>query len=218
MRVISSWSGGKESCLSCWKAIQKGYGVSFILNFISEEFKRVSFHGVEAGLIQKQVSGTGISLVQKETTPDGYENEFKDAVAELIPSGIEGMVFGDIYLQEHRDWVERVCSDLSIEAIEPLWGRKPENVFREFLQEGFNAVVVCVNPKFIDKSWVGKELNLEFLDYLLENGIEPCGENGEYHTLVTAGPLFEKKIEIQRSEIVEINNYFFLDIQDCGVI
>ncbi len=218
MRVISSWSGGKESCLSCWRAIQKGYEVSFILNFISEEFKRVSFHGVEAGVIKEQVSNTGIPLTQKETTPDGYENEFKGAVSELTPSGIKGMVFGDIYLQEHRDWVERVCSDLGIEAIEPLWGMKPENVFREFLQEGFKAVLVCVNPKFIDKSWVGKEVNLEFLAYLLENGIDPCGENGEYHTLVTAGPLFERKIEITRGETVEINNYFFLDIQKYEVI
>jgi len=128
------------------------------------------------------------------------------------------MVFGDIYLQEHRDWVERVCDKLGIRAIEPLWGMKPESVFIDFLKAGFNAVIVCVNPKFVDRRWVGRQLDMDFLNYLKENEIDPCGENGEYHTLVTNGPLFGKSIKILESRSVEINNYWFLDILEYELI
>jgi len=119
---IVSWSGGKDSCLALYKAIQKGYKVSYILNFISKEFKRVSFHGTEAKLIKLQSEALEIPLLQKETTPDGYEKEFKEAVRGLIPKGIKGIIFGDVYLEEHKKWAERVCNELGIEAVEPLWG------------------------------------------------------------------------------------------------
>ncbi|MBA7712854.1 hypothetical protein ES703_121844 [subsurface metagenome] len=128
MSYISSWSGGKDSCFACYKAIREGYNVSHLLNFISKEYKRVSFHGTEAKLIQLQAEAMGIPLLQKETTWNGYEQEFKDAVKSLIPNGVKGIVFGDIYLQEHKDWVERVCRELGIEAIESLWGQDPERV------------------------------------------------------------------------------------------
>ena len=117
-----SWSGGKDSCSALYEARQKGYEISHLVNFISREFRRVSFHGTEARLIQLQSQAIGIPLLQKETTRDGYEQEFKEAIRSLLPKGIKGMVFGDIYLPEHKGWVERVCSEVGIRAIEPLWG------------------------------------------------------------------------------------------------
>lgn len=111
LAVISSWSGGKDSCLACYKAIQEGYEVKFLLNFISKEYKRCCFHGIEARLLKLQAELIGIPLIQKEVGPDmkEYEKEFKKAVEELKLKGIKGMVFGDVYLEEHRSWVERVC-------------------------------------------------------------------------------------------------------------
>ena len=117
MSYIASWSGGKDSCSALYEAIGRGYEISHLVNFISQEFQRVSFHGTEAKLIQLQSQAISIPLLQKKTTPDGYEEEFKEAIRSLVPSGIKGVVFGDIYLEEHKKWVERVCGELGLRAV-----------------------------------------------------------------------------------------------------
>jgi len=211
MSYISSWSGGKDSCFACYQAICEGYNVSHLLNFISKEYKRVSFHGTEAKLIQLQAEAIGIPLLQKETTRNGYEQEFKDAVKSLTPDGVKGMVFGDIYLQEHKDWVERVCRELGIEAIEPLWGQDPERVLLEFIDAGFEATIVSAKSALFDDKWIGRKVDREFLSHLKDNNIDLCGENGEYHTFVTNGPMFQKKIKITKSQSIARDGYWFLD-------
>jgi len=211
MSYIGSWSGGKDSCLACYRAICMGYNVSFLLNFISKKYKRVSFHGTEAKLIHLQSEASGIPLLQKETTERGYEQEFKEAVQSLIPKGIKGMIFGDIYLQEHREWVERVCRELGIGAVEPLWGEEPEKVLFDFMKSGFEAIVVSGKSELFDRRWIGHKIDKKFLQYLKEKGIDICGENGEYHTVVVNGPMFKKKIRIAKSRPTARNGYWFLD-------
>lgn len=208
---IASWSGGKDSCFACYLALGQGYKISHLVNFISQEFKRVSFHGTEARLIQLQSQAIGIPLLQKETTRDGYELEFKQAVRSLLPSGIEGMVFGDIYLQEHKDWVERVCGDLGIEAVEPLWNKSTEKIFTDFIDAGFEAIIVSAQAKLIDADWIGRRVDRSFMEYLKAKNIDLCGENGEYHTLVVNGPLFKRRIEVTESKTINRDNYWFLD-------
>jgi len=211
MAYIASWSSGKDSCFACYRTILSGHDISYLVNFISKEYKRVSFHGTEAELIQLQSEAIGVPLLQKETTWDGYESEFKDAVRSLIPNGVQGMVFGDIYLQEHKDWTERVCKELGIKAIEPLWGKDPEKILIEFVDAGFEAIIVSAKSDLIEKKWIGRKVDREFLRYLKNNNIDLCGENGEYHTFVTNGPLFKKKIEITKSKTITRNGYWFLD-------
>ena len=211
MSYISSWSGGKDSCFACYKAICEGYNVSHLLNFISKEYKRVSFHGTETKLIQLQAEAIGIPLLQKETTWNGYEQEFKDAVKSLIPDGVTGMIFGDIYLEEHKDWVERVCGELGIEAIEPLWGQDPERSLLDFIDAGFEATIVSAKSDLLDDKWMGQKLDRGFLSHLKDNNIDLCGENGEYHTFVTDGPMFKKKIKITKSQPIMRDGYWFLD-------
>jgi uncharacterized protein (TIGR00290 family) len=211
MPYIASWSGGKDSCFAFYQAILNGYDISYLVNFISKEYKRVSFHGTEAKLIQLQSEAIRIPLLQKETTWNGYENEFKEAVKSLIPNGVQGTVFGDIYLQEHRDWVERVCGELGIEAMEPLWGKEPEKILHDFMDAGFEAIIVSAKSDLIDEEWIGRKIDREFLRYLKDNNIDLCGENGEYHTFVTDGPLFKKKIEITKSKTITRDGYWFLD-------
>jgi uncharacterized protein (TIGR00290 family) len=216
---ISSWSGGKDSCFACYKALQTGYKVTHLVNFISKEYKRVSFHGIESGLIKIQSELAGIPLYQKETTPDNYENEFKDAVNCLAHHGIKGMVFGDLYLEEHRQWVERVCKELGLEAIEPLWERNTEELMQDFINNGFQAVVVSGQERFIDREWIGKTINRDFMEYLKSKpDVDICGENGEYHTFVVSGPLFRGRIEITEKEVISRNGYWFLDIKDFRVV
>jgi uncharacterized protein (TIGR00290 family) len=208
---VASWSGGKESCFACYEAIRQGYAVSHLVNFISQEHRRVRFHGTEARLIQLQAEAAGLELVQNETAAGDYEQKFKDTVRRLVSGGVEGMVFGDLYLQEHRDWVEGVCGELDIEAVEPLWGRNLEKYLLEFVDAGFEAVVIAAKAKLIGREWIGRRLDRAFLDFLKGRGIDLCGENGEYHTLVVAGPLFKRSIAVTKSEVIERDGYWFLD-------
>lgn len=211
MSYIASWSGGKDSCLACYKAILSGYDIRYLVNFVSREYGRVSFHGTETRLIQLQAESIGTRLCQKETTKGCYEREFKKAIRSLIPDGIEGMVFGDIYMQEHRDWTERVCAEVGIEAVEPLWGRDTEDVLSEFIDAGFQAVIIGAQARVIDAEWIGRKVDRNFIEYLKNKNICPCGEKGEYHTLVINGPIFNKKIEIIEARTIARDNHWFLD-------
>jgi len=218
MNVISSWSGGKDSCLACYKAIQNGYQVRYLLNFISKEYKRCCFHGIEADLLNLQAELIGIPLIQKEVSADmeKYEEEFKAAVSETKLKGIQGMVFGDVYLEEHKSWVERVCKDLEILPIEPLWNNSPFEVVEEFIDLGFKAIVVSCKADILDKDFIGRGVDMDFIQELRRRNICPCGENGEFHTLVIDGPIFKRRIEILESEPILKEGFWrhwFLDIR-----
>jgi uncharacterized protein (TIGR00290 family) len=180
----------------------------------------VSFHGVDARLIQAQASLLGIPLLQKETTPDRYAEEFKEGVRALSQGDdIIGMVFGDIYLDEHLAWVEGVCRDIGIKAVEPLWGRNTSELIREFVNAGFRSVIIAGKADCIDREWIGREIDADFLEYIFSQPhVDPCGERGEYHTLVVGGPLFSGSIEITGSEVVEHSGYRFLDVKAYQVI
>lgn len=211
MSYIASWSGGKDSCLACYKAMLSGYDIRYLVNFVSKEYGRVSFHGTETRLIQLQAESIGARLRQQETTRDGYEQEFKETVRSLVPDGIEGMVFGDIYLDQHKDWTERVCAEVGIEAVEPLWGRDTEDILSDFIDAGFQAVIIGAQSEVIDAEWLGRQVDRDFVEYLKNRNICPCGENGEYHTLVINGPIFKKRIEIMEARTIARDNHWFLD-------
>lgn len=223
MQVVVSWSGGKDSCLACYKAIMQGYKVSHLVNFISRQFKRVSFHGTKARLISKQAQAIGLPLAQYTVPPDMslYEQRFKEAVSALKRKQVEGMVFGDIYLQEHRDWIERVCSELGITPILPLWGMAPGHVLSEFIATGFEAIVISANAAIFSEEWLGRRIDHSFLADLksLSQGreIDACGEQGEYHTLVVDSPLFRKRIQVVYGVKVQKDGYWFLDIPRCSL-
>jgi uncharacterized protein (TIGR00290 family) len=215
-RTISSWSGGKDSCLACYKALKQGYDVKYLLNFISMESKRGCFHGIEQDLIKLQAQNIGIPLVQKETTADmkEYEKEFKEAVSGIKDA--EAMVFGDIYLLDHKSWVERVCGDLNIEMVEPLWNMPADSIIDEFVDLGFKAVIVSCQADKLDKSFIGRIVDKALITELKKRNVCPCGENGEFHTFVFDGPIFKKKIQILESEPILKEGFWkhwFLDIK-----
>jgi diphthine-ammonia ligase len=217
-KVSASWSGGKDSCFACYSALARGYEVSYLLNFISREFRRVSFHGTRAHLISYQAQAIGIPLVQHTVLPDMalYERWFKEAVSGLKRKGAEGMVFGDIHLQEHRDWIERVCTEIGITPILPLWGKTPECVLSDFVQAGFEAIVISARADIFGEEWLGRRIDRSFLSDLKKLGqekeVDVCGEQGEYHTLVLDGPLFRKRMQVTHGVRVQRNGYWFLDI------
>jgi uncharacterized protein (TIGR00290 family) len=218
LKAISSWSGGKDSCLACYKAMQQGYDVKLLLNFVSRESKRGCFHGIEGGLLKFQADLAGIPLAQKEVSPDmqKYEEEFKAAVTELSGKDIGLMVFGDIYLLEHESWIERVCADLNINALEPLWDNSPENIIDEFLKLGFKAIIVSCKADIMGKEFLGRYVDKSLVEELKKRDICPCGEKGEFHTLVVDGPIFKRPIKIVEAVTVIKEGFWkhwFLDIK-----
>jgi uncharacterized protein (TIGR00290 family) len=122
------------------------------------------------------------------------------------------MVFGDIYLDPHLQWVQRVCGEIGIEAREPLWGMDTRLLLEKFINLGFKSVIICAKADLIEQHWLGRTVDGEFLQYLVARGVDPCGENGEYHTLVVDGPLFRQRIELLECRPYEREGYYLLDI------
>lgn len=220
MKVIGSWSGGKDSCFACYKAKQQGHDLVGLLNLVSKESGRCCFHGIDGRLLALQADLTGLPIVQYKMSDDmtAYEGEFKTALRELKHKfGAEGVVFGDIYLDEHKEWVERVCRDAGMQALEPLWAMAPADIANDFIQAGFRAVVVSGKADLFGKDVAGRELDAAFIRELVQKGICPCGEHGEFHTLVVDGPLFCRRINITKAKAVFKQgfwNHWSLDIQD----
>ncbi len=209
MKVFASWSGGKECALATYKAISQGHKVSYLVNFISEDGVRSRSHGIKAGVLALQAEAIGIPIIQVKTSWEDYEENFKRVVRELKDKGIEGGVFGDIDLQEHRDWVERVCGEVGIKAFLPLWGIRPEELIAEFLKLKFKAMVIATT---LEEDLLGKVLDKALVNQITKLGSHPCGESGEYHTFVTAGPIFKKALKVTRGRKERRDDVWFLEI------
>ena len=177
-----------------------------------------NLHGVSAEMIKQQAELAGIPLVQKKVEQENFEHEFKKTVGACAKNGTQGVVFGDICLEPHKEWVDRVCGELGLEAVEPLWGIKTENIIREFFQEGFETIIVSGNQNLIDKRFIGRKMDGEFIEHLKSKNLDVCGENGEFHTFVTSGPLFRGRIEIADADVTSRQGFWFLDVRDYKVI
>ncbi len=215
-QVFTSWSGGKDSCFACYQAAEGGLKVRYLLNMITEDGKRSWIHGLSTELLEVQSQAIGIPLVQRRSTMATYEADFKNAILALKKEGVGGGVFGDIDLDEHRQWVERICQQADITSHLPLWGLSQEEILRDFIGLGFEAIIVVVKADLFDEEWLGRKVDSDFLGYLSElretEDITLCGEAGEYHTFVTDGPPFNKRIEILETNKVLREGYWFLDI------
>lgn len=207
---FASWSGGKDSCLALWKALKQGYKVSYLLNMLNETGSKSRSHGLPKDILILQSKSIGIPIVQRNTTWSNYEAEFKTVVKELKSLGVKGGIFGDIYLQEHCDWIERVCNEININVLLPLWKAPTKKLVQEFISEGFEAIIVSVKADIFEESWLGRLLDENLLEDLITIGVDPCGEAGEYHTLVIDGPLFKKRVSFQTDGILIQNGYRLL--------
>lgn len=215
-RAFVSWSGGKDCCLACYRATAKGLQVHYLVNMVTEDGQRSRSHGLAAKWLQLQAEAIGIPLIQRRTTDSNYEAEFKSALLALKKEGITAGVFGDIDFNAHREWIDRVCAETGITPYLPLWEEDQNKLLREFIDSGFEALVVATRAELLGEDWLGRKLDADFQADLsrLEN-ITPCGEAGEYHTLVTNGPLFQKRIKIIETSKVLRDGHWFLDIVKC---
>ena len=210
---LASWSGGKDSCFACYRAIKNGMKVSRLVHFD----RPFNLHGVSAEMIKLQAELAGIPLIRKKVEQENFEHEFKKTVGAFAKNGTRGVVFGDIYLEPHKEWVDRVCGGLGLEAVEPLWGMKTENIIKHFFEEGFETIVVSGDQKLIDKRFIGRKMDGEFIEYLKSKNLDVCGENGEFHTFVTNGPLFRGRIEFTDADVRGRQGFWFLDVKDYQV-
>jgi len=220
-QVFTSWSGGKDSCFACYRAITNGLKVRYLANMITDDGKRSWSHGQSPELLQVQSQAIGIPLVQHRATRDNYEAEFKNMLRAFKQEGVDGGVFGDIDFNEHRKWIDRVCQEVDITPHLPLWGESQEKILRDFINLGFEAVIVVTKSDLFGEEWLGRKVDLDFLKHLDElretKDITPCGEAGEYHTFVTDGPLFKRRIEILETRRVFRDKHWFLEILDTDL-
>jgi len=219
MKVAGLWSAGKDSCFACYKAIALGYDLSLLFNFMEPGGKNSLSHGLPAALIFKQSQAIGIPIEQKSMPKDGeaYREEFKALICEWKDrAGVEGVVFGDIYLKEHKEWIDAVCRDAGVEPIMPLWGRDTKELILEIIDSGFKSMVVAVKADLLGKEWLGRIIDRKFVEELKPE-IDPCGEKGEFHTLVVDGPIFKGPIRILDAQPVfgeSFGKHWFLDIRE----
>ncbi|MCL1978368.1 MAG: diphthine--ammonia ligase [Candidatus Bathyarchaeota archaeon] len=219
MQVAASWSGGKDSAFALYLAKQQGHGVVNILTLMNEE--KSKFHLIRSDILDAQADALGVPLIKKQTSNETYELDFKTVLVELKAKGVEGLVTGDICeIDSHEEgWLNRVCREVGLKPIRPLWMGDTKQIYIDYLNAGFKATVVRTNLSKLDVDWLGRVLDKQFYDEILKLGnIDPCGEGGEYHTVVTDGPYFKKKIEILETQKHKLDSGFgYLEVKDFAV-
>jgi diphthine-ammonia ligase len=207
-----SWSGGKDSCLALYHAIQNKGAPKALLTMMTEDGRRSRSHGMPIAVIQHQAKALGIPLIMCGAAWNDYEERFVSAIGELKGKGIECGVFGDIDLDPHLEWVERVCASVKIRPYEPLWKRQRRDLLNEFLDLGFKATVISIKQGVLDERFLGRTLDRQVIADMEKCGIDASGEMGEYHTVVTNGPIFSFEIYLKAKDVVVHDGYCFLDV------
>lgn len=195
--------------------MSKDNEVVSLLNMCNGEGKKSSSHGLDKYLLAKQAEAISIPLLQPLIENNSYEYSFKKAINGLIEKyGINSGVFGDIHLEAHRQWIERVCDDMGIQAIFPLWGNDTNNIIRSFVSDGFKTIVVAVRKDRLDRKYLGRLIDNGFIDDILNlHDVDVCGENGEYHTYVFDGPLFDRSVSFEVLKESSDDKHWYLDIK-----
>ncbi len=210
---VCSWSGGKDSCLALYRAIQAGAKPIFLLSMLREDGARSRSHGLVPGVLEAQEASLGISLLTRTASWATYESVFVAALRELRASGVEAGVFGDIDIAEHRLWEEQVCAAAGLEAHLPLWQADRLALVDEFLSLGFEALIVVANAEKLGQAYLGRALGRDLVREFARMGVDPSGEEGEYHTVVTNGPIFSEPVQLETGRQVLHSGYWFLDVR-----
>ncbi|NLC67747.1 MAG: diphthine--ammonia ligase [Clostridiaceae bacterium] len=215
-KIVFSWSAGKDSALALYKLMTKGDWEITLLTTITEKYERVSMHGIREYLVEMQARSLGLTLEKVYISPGCTNEEYERKMEELMTRyknlGIKKVAFGDIFLEDVRKYREENLKKVSMEAVFPLWGRDTREVANQFINLGFKSIITCVDTKVLDGSFAGRFFNKEFLEDLPEN-IDPCGENGEFHSFVFDGPILREKIEFSIGQkVLRDERFMFCDV------
>jgi uncharacterized protein (TIGR00290 family) len=214
--VLFCWSGGKDSAMAL-HALQSAreYRVTALLTTVTEEYDRISMHGVRRVLLERQAASIGLPLhavlIPPQCINATYEARMKEALSEHLARGVQRVAFGDIFLEDLRVYREKNLAQIEMQALFPIWKRDTRELARDFLRCGFRAITVCVDPRVLDPSFAGRVLDESFFADL-PPGVDPCGENGEFHTFVFDGPVFRAPIRFLIGEKVMRDGFCFCDL------
>jgi uncharacterized protein (TIGR00290 family) len=218
-RVVLSWSGGKDSALALWAMREQGIEPTALLTTFTEDYGRVSMHAVRRELLEAQAAAVGVPLVEvgipAVCSNEVYEERMAAALAAPPLAEVEEFAFADLFLSDIRAYREERLAAIGRRASFPIWGRETGALARTFIDAGFEATLVCVDPRQIDASFCGRAFDADLLRDLPE-GADPCGENGEFHTFVTAGPVFSAPVPIEHGETVERDGFVFHDLKPAA--
>jgi diphthine-ammonia ligase len=207
--ALCSWSGGKDSCFALMQAMQQGYSPKVLLNVLNEEGKISRSHGIPSAILQQQAAAAGLPIHLISSSWQEYEMHFTQSLKELKNKyQLTHAVFGDIDLQPHRDWEEKVCANAGLTAVLPLWQQQRRPLVLQMLDAGIETMIVSCNETMGER-FIGRTITPALIDELEAIDIDACGENGEYHTLVLNCPLFSKPITALVTEKLLHNNYWF---------
>ncbi len=213
-KFFCSWSGGKDSCLAYYYALEEGAIPEALVTTLIESGERTRAHGLNREVLRKQANSLGTSLFTTSTSWEDYEDNYIALLRELRNKSteIEMGVFGDIELEEHREWVEKVCRAVDLNAHLPLWQRSRRELVCEFIESGFEALVVAVDAEELDEEFLGRPLDMAFIAELERKELDPSGENGEYHTLVVDGPIFSEPVPYELGDRYKKNGSWYQDV------
>lgn len=210
-----AWSGGKDSSLALWALREQGVSPATLMSTITADYERLSMHGVRRELIRQQAKRVGIPLVEVEIPAscpnDVYEQRMAAALASEAMRGVQEVAFGDLFLQDIREYRESRLAPVGLQARFPVWGIDTTELARRFIALGFRAILVCVDPRALDWSFAGREFDEDLLAEL-PAGVDPCGERGEFHTFVYDGPIFDGPIACGPGEVLERDGFVFCDL------
>ena len=209
-RFFCSWSGGKDAYLALQRATLRRGRPAALVCMLHEDGRVSRGHGLPLALLEEQAASLGITLVTRATTWDGYEATYVSVLHELAAKGVEAGVFGDIDLQGHRDWVEGVCDITGLTCHLPLWQEPRRRLLDEFLAGGSRATIVAVDSSKLGAEFLGLELDDAVIARLEAAGVDACGEEGEYHTMVTSAPLFTRPVPLVWDGIDEHDGHYVL--------
>lgn len=218
--ILLSWSGGKDSSLALREIQKTGeYEIAALITTVTSDYDRVSMHGLRTELLEQQAQSLDIPLqkvlIPKSASNDEYESAFNEVLLNYKEKGIERVVFGDLFLEDIKKYRENLLGKIGMECVFPIWKQDTSKLAQEFIERGFKAITICVDSEVLSEEFVGKKFNEQFLNELPRE-IDPCGENGEFHTFVYDGQIFKNPIEHRLGEIVLRDERFcYCEIMPC---
>jgi uncharacterized protein (TIGR00290 family) len=220
-RILVSWSGGKDSAMAL-SEIQRArdFDVAALVTTVTKDYDRISMHGVRRSLLRRQADSLGLTLEEVFITKDASNTEYEAAMERTLSAyrdaGITSVVFGDIFLEDLKAYREEKLRLLNMDALFPIWKRDTTRLAREFIDMGFKAITTCVDTHVLGEDFVGREIDAAFLADL-PAGVDPCGENGEFHSFVYDGPIFRSPISIAPGEkVLRESRFYYCDLIEQG--